>query len=91
MSTDLLVDSNTFVITTEAGPSDTPRRMTLTLPLINRGKRVAIYVTGKHKREILSKLEMETSRSVEQYPILGVNPVNGTVSWYIDHSAYITE
>lgn len=91
MSTDLLVDSNTFVITTRDGPPGTEHRMTMTLPLINRAKRVAIFVTGTPKQEIINKLETDTSQSAERFPILGVNPVNGTLCWYIDYSAYMEE
>lgn len=85
-SSDLHVDSNTFVVTTHDGPSDTSHRMTLTLPLINKAKRVGIFVTGKHKRDIVNQLE--SSKSVDTYPVLGVNPVNGTVIWYMDYNAY---
>ncbi|CAL1547397.1 unnamed protein product [Lymnaea stagnalis] len=85
-SSDVHVDSNTFVVTTTDGPSDTSHRMTLTLPLINRAKRVGIFVTGKHKRDIVNQLE--SSKSVDTYPILGVNPINGTVIWYMDYNAY---
>ncbi|KAH9495863.1 6-phosphogluconolactonase [Bulinus truncatus] len=85
-STDVHVDSNTLVVTTDDGPSDTNRRMTMTLPLINKAKNIAIFVTGKRKRDIITHLE--SSKSVDKYPILGVNPVNGSVIWYMDYNAY---
>ncbi|KAK0060380.1 GDH/6PGL endoplasmic bifunctional protein [Biomphalaria pfeifferi] len=85
-SSDIHVDTNTFVVTTDDGPAETNRRMTITLPLINKAKNVAIFVTGKHKRDIVNQLE--TSKSVDKYPVLGVNPINGTVTWYMDYNAY---
>ncbi|XP_012941806.1 GDH/6PGL endoplasmic bifunctional protein [Aplysia californica] len=82
----LHVDSSTLVVTHDEGPDFARRRMTLTLPAINRAKHVAILATGKHKQEVISKLE--GSKSVDEFPVLGVHPVNGTLSWYMDYDAY---
>ena len=82
----LHVDRETLVVTHEDGPSFAPRRMTLTLSAINKARRVALVVIGKSKKEMIEKLEM--SSSVDEFPVLGVKPVNGTATWYIDFEAY---
>ena len=89
-SPDLRVGGSTHVVVTSDGPQDTQHRMTLTLPILNRSRRVAVFVTGSHKREIVSKLEGEgrDQGSVDTYPILGLNPENGTVTWYMDYHAF---
>ncbi|GFO26850.1 hexose-6-phosphate dehydrogenase (glucose 1-dehydrogenase) [Plakobranchus ocellatus] len=89
-SPDLRVDSSTHVVVTNNGPSNTQHRMTLTLPIINKSRRVAVFVTGVHKQQIVNQLEAvgHGKGSVDMYPILGVNPVNGTVTWYMDYKAY---
>ncbi|KAK7478622.1 hypothetical protein BaRGS_00030154 [Batillaria attramentaria] len=87
----LSADSQTLVTLTDRGPKDTPFRMTLTLPMLNRAKRVAVLVTGSEKHAILEELEgVEGGMGVvDKYPILGVNPANGTMTWYVDYDAYL--
>ncbi|KAL8561991.1 hypothetical protein ACOMHN_001317 [Nucella lapillus] len=93
----LSADRDTLVMLTEQAPPPSPRRMTLTLPLINRAKRVAVLVSGEEKQDILEKLEDSSlggggqgqgHRVVDRYPILGVHPANGTLSWFVDYLAY---
>ncbi|GFS09327.1 hexose-6-phosphate dehydrogenase (Glucose 1-dehydrogenase) [Elysia marginata] len=89
-SPDLRVDSSTHVVVTNNGPENTQQRMTLTLPILNKSRRVAVFVTGSHKQDIVRKLEAERhgQASVDSFPVLGINPVNGTVTWYMDYNAY---
>ena len=52
---------------------------------------MAVLVTGEGKQEILEKLEDGESGglgAVDNFPILGVNPANGTLSWFVDYLAY---
>ena len=51
---------------------------------------VAVLVTGVEKREIIRELEdsrWTEMEHVKKYPVLGVRPINGTTSWFIDHDA----
>ncbi|XP_046560057.1 GDH/6PGL endoplasmic bifunctional protein-like [Haliotis rubra] len=72
------------------GPEDSfeTQRMTLTLPVINKAKQISVFVTGKGKRQILKQLEVAEGSKVE-YPILGVKPDVGNVTWFIDSEALI--
>nr|KAG5693272.1 hypothetical protein BaRGS_011593 [Batillaria attramentaria] len=89
----LSADSQTLVTLTDRGPKDTPFRMTLTLPMLNRAKRVAVLVTGSEKHAILEELEgVEGGMGVvDKYPILGVNPANGTMTWNYEHQKLYIE
>ena len=56
-----------------------------------RAKRVAVLVTGEEKRGILQRLEESGGGGVglvDTFPILGVNPANGSLSWFVDYRAY---
>ncbi|XP_071104916.1 GDH/6PGL endoplasmic bifunctional protein-like [Haliotis cracherodii] len=72
------------------GPEDLfeIQRMTLTLPVINKAKQLSVFVTGEGKRQILKDLE-DAEGSKDEYPILGVKPDIGNVTWYIDSEALI--
>lgn len=89
-SPNLRVDSSTHVVVTNDGPPETQLRMTLTLPILNKSRRIAVFVTGSHKQDIVRRLEVDGQgqASVHSFPILGINPVNGTVTWYMDYNAY---
>ena len=52
---------------------------------------MSVLVTGADKQDILGKLEESGGRGigvVDDYPVLGVNPENGTLSWFVDYEAY---
>ena len=52
---------------------------------------MAVLVTGEKKQEILQQLEESGDGGmgvVDTYPILGINPANGTLSWFVDYRAY---
>ena len=61
-------------------------RMTLTLPMLNRAKDIAVLILGENKKEIVSKLSGGII-DVDNLPITGVRSENGTLSWYIDNNA----
>lgn len=62
-------------------------RMTLTLSLINKGRQVFVLVTGSKKHDILFSL-LDDKKTATDYPILGVKPVNGNVTWLVDYKAW---
>lgn len=63
-----------------------PDRVTMTLPLLNAARFVAVMVTGEGKREMIGKIERRES-AVEDLPIVGVQPRAGELRWYLDHAA----
>jgi len=63
-----------------------PDRVTMTLPLINGSRLIAIMITGSSKRPLVKRLTSGRV-SAQQLPVLGVRPIGGTVIWYIDLEA----
>lgn len=59
-------------------------RITLTLPVLNRGRRVVFLVTGKEKSEIVRKVLIEKP---ETLPACRVRPLNGELLWFLDRAA----
>ena len=61
-------------------------RMTMTFPLLNRAKSVAVLILGQTKREIIQKLMQDSDHTLD-LPITAINPVNGSMTWYVDNDA----
>ncbi|XP_013399944.1 GDH/6PGL endoplasmic bifunctional protein isoform X1 [Lingula anatina] len=62
------------------------QRMTLTFPAINKAREIAVFVLGSHKHEVLKVISNDETNA-DKWPITGVNPDQGTMTWYIDHDA----
>lgn len=76
------------LIRINSGPTVVPPdRVTMTLPLINGARLVAIMVTGEGKQDIVQRLASNGHGTVEELPIRGVRPFGGTVCWYLDRAA----
>lgn len=67
----------------DATPSD---RVTMTYPLLNAARFVAIMVTGTEKAAMLQRVASGED-SIEELPILGIQPVDGILKWYLDRDA----
>ena len=77
-----------LVVYSDATATSTPgRRTTLTFPVLNSAKNVAVLVLGSGKHDILKSIDQSTD--VNLYPITGVKPNNGTLTWYIDYAALL--
>ncbi|HVU64116.1 MAG TPA: 6-phosphogluconolactonase [Phycisphaerales bacterium] len=73
-----------------AGPTVTPPdRVTMMLPLINASRFIAVMVTGKGKRPMVSTVASRAGDpgAPADLPILGVRPVGGELRWYLDYAA----
>ncbi|MDX2115639.1 MAG: 6-phosphogluconolactonase [Planctomycetota bacterium] len=78
------------VINSGAGVTP-PDRVTMTYPLLNSARFVAVLVTGKGKEGALRRVS-EAARAgradAEALPITGVRPLgDGVIRWYLDHDA----
>ncbi|XP_022370450.1 GDH/6PGL endoplasmic bifunctional protein isoform X1 [Enhydra lutris kenyoni] len=69
-------------------PSKPHQRMSLSLPLINRARKVAILVMGRMKREI-TMLVSRVGHEPKKWPISGVLPSSGQLVWYMDYEAFL--
>ncbi|XP_070260122.1 GDH/6PGL endoplasmic bifunctional protein isoform X1 [Myotis yumanensis] len=81
------LEGEQLVVLTES-PSGPRRRMSLSLPLINRARRVAVLVMGRLKREI-TLLVSRVGHEPKKWPISGVQPVSGQLVWYMDYEAFL--
>lgn len=83
---ELLRETDAWVAAIEDSPKPPPRRITLTLPVVVHGVKIAFVATGAGKKEILGKiLESDEGRAL---PCGLVNEQGGDrVSWFTDESA----
>lgn len=68
------------------GPTVTPPRVTMTYPLINAARFIAVLVTGAGKTSMLKRVAAGKD-SADDLPILGIKPVGGELRWYLDGAA----
>lgn len=71
-----------------------PPRITMTYPLINAARYVAILVAGEGKRDMLTRIatpERRDNESTRALPVLGVQPIGGVLKWFVDHAACPTD
>jgi 6-phosphogluconolactonase len=61
-------------------------RITLTFPVLNAAREVLFLVTGESKAEALRDV-IEGGPSREECPAVGVSPVDGTLTWFVDEAA----
>ncbi|XP_068842544.1 GDH/6PGL endoplasmic bifunctional protein isoform X1 [Capricornis sumatraensis] len=81
------LDGEQLVVLTTS-PSSPHRRMSLSLPLINRARKVAVLVMGRMKREI-AMLVSRVGHEPKKWPISGVLPDSGQLVWYMDYDAFL--
>jgi len=63
-------------------------RVSVTLPLINSGRRVALLVSGKGKAARLRQVLAESSGGL---PVQKVHPNPGSLVWFVDRAAFGSE
>jgi 6-phosphogluconolactonase/glucosamine-6-phosphate isomerase/deaminase len=78
------------VIYSDAGPDRvSPKRMTLTYPILNRSRHIAILVLGTKKHALLEKLSKQDESVAKDYPVLGLKAAEqNQLVWYIDEDAF---
>ncbi|HET6780539.1 MAG TPA: 6-phosphogluconolactonase [bacterium] len=67
-------------------PKEPPQRLTLTLPAINHAANVHFLVAGRSKAGALHRVLVGPC-DVQTCPAVGVKPINGTVTWWVDEAA----
>ncbi len=61
-------------------------RISLTFPILNSARHIVVLATGEGKTEIL-KTVFSSAEDVERYPVQGLKPADGQVTWLIDKAA----
>ncbi len=81
------------LIAANDGPTVTPPpRLTMTLPLLNKARKIAVLVTGDKKAEMIRRVEAQCRTGKpdpQRLPITGVIPEAGeeVLTWYLDDAA----
>lgn len=76
-----------WISLSESGHDNNIRqRMTMTLSFLNRAKTVAVLVLGDQKKEIVKTIS-SGDVNTWNYPVSGIHPVAGELTWYIDSEA----
>jgi 6-phosphogluconolactonase len=68
------------------GPSPGERRVTLTLPVLNAGRRVVFLVAGADKARVVSTL-LRKKPGYRNLPASLVRPTRGSLIWVLDEAA----
>ena len=67
-------------------PATKQKRITATGRLINNSEKIIFFVTGENKSSVLHEIIGRQNNYLE-YPAAHIEPINGTLEWYVDKSA----
>ncbi len=84
--TDRLIVNNTV----PPGTQPNVGRITMAYPLLNASRHVAVLVTGAKKTATLQRVDQQLRAGgpdLENQPITGIGPTDGTLTWYLDAAA----
>jgi len=81
----LLGETAGWVAPIEDSPKPPPRRITLTLPVINHAARVVFVATGAAKQDVLKTVLDEPETGLPSSRVRPAWP--GTVHWFVDDAA----
>lgn len=86
--TPALAEKTRWVVSVVSNPSPPPReiRLTLTLPVVNAGRRVDFLVAGKDKASVVATL-LGKKPGYRKLPASRVSPKRGSLVWIIDEAA----
>lgn len=79
-------ETDRFVMINEGGETPQPGRVTMTYPLLNASRFVAILVCGMSKAGAILRLARERG-PIEELPVRGIDPLGGELKWYLDADA----
>ena len=74
------------LVAADWAPHPVARRITFTLPLINRAAAVAFLVEGAHKSKMVRRV-LQSGPGEEPLPASLVQPTNGVLHWFLDSAA----
>jgi 6-phosphogluconolactonase len=81
-----LAEESRLVRRVHAPSAEPPRRVTMTYPLINAARVIAVLVSGAAKAPMLQRVA-GGRESRDELPIKGVRPVSGELKWFVDAAA----
>lgn len=64
------------------------KRVTLLYSVLNKAKHTAVIVSGSTKHNTVELLTSKEDKHFSDYPILGVDPLSGNLTFYVDYDAW---
>jgi 6-phosphogluconolactonase len=91
-ATPALDETERWVVFNDGESVAAPRpRMTMTYPLINAARRIALLVTGQSKHAMIRQVTVATGSPTapKNLPVTGIAPSepDGKMTWFLDHAA----
>ncbi|XP_071490239.1 GDH/6PGL endoplasmic bifunctional protein-like [Diadema antillarum] len=83
-------DKHLVVLTEGSAQMEVRHRMSLSFLMINKARNVAIHVLGEKKQSLVETLRHTHHNNRSKLPVLEVDPSNGELTWFIDHSALLS-
>lgn len=84
-----LAERERLVIPITDSPKPPPRRITLTFPVLNNARCVAVITTGEGKKDAV-RASLEPDEGAEPLPAGKVRPQAGELHWFMDTGAATT-
>ncbi len=81
-----LAERKRWVVAVMDAPKPPPRRLTLTVPVLNAARLVLFMATGEDKAQALREV-LEGNASPDQYPAKHVRPGADRLVWLVDEAA----
>ncbi len=81
-----LIEEASGICATCRHPETGQQRITLTMDVLNRARRVSFIATGKGKASVVADI-LNPSPNSQNYPAAEVQPNEGTLEWFLDAEA----
>src|SRR5688572_21559124 len=75
-----------WVVAVNEAAADPPRRLTLTVPVLNASRRIIFLVTGSEKAAIVAEV-LEGEYAPDRLPAQIIQPAPGRLVWLLDEAA----
>ncbi len=82
-----LNEEERLVAINSGGETPEPGRVTMTFPLLNSARIVAVLISGFSKLDAVQRVALGENETVRTLPIKGIKPVGGELKWYLDAEA----
>ncbi|RLV63467.1 hypothetical protein DV515_00018242 [Chloebia gouldiae] len=82
----LLGEQNSLISFLEDSPKPPPRRVTMTLPLLNAARSLLVVATGASKAPVLKRI-LEAPQEPQPLPAGRLRPRSGRLRWLLDQEA----
>lgn len=81
--------SDRWIVVNDGPHVTPPARVTMTFPLLNAARRLAVLCVGAKKTQALRRVagQMKSGPDPVNLPITGIRPNEGLLTWYLDRQA----